>query len=91
MKDAKYPLQLGDIDHLNPAGKKLLSMLCDDCMGRYTLAKCDKMTKRWKTFRDVDPAPFRSLLTDVASAPLRGKWLELDDDGNPMTLKKSTS
>jgi Predicted flavoprotein involved in K+ transport len=84
MKDAKYPLQLGDIHNLNTSGLKLLKMLCDDCIGRYTLSKCDGETKKWKTFRDIDPTPFRSLVTDMASVPLKGKWLEIDDDGNPL-------
>mmetsp|Transcript_15855 Transcript_15855/g.29926 ORF Transcript_15855/g.29926 Transcript_15855/m.29926 type:complete len:595 (-) Transcript_15855:654-2438(-) len=84
MKDAKYPMQMGDIQNLNNTGLALLQMLCDDCIGRYTLSKCDRETKRWKTFRDIDPSPFRSLLTDVASVPLKDKWLEIDNDGNPM-------
>jgi hypothetical protein len=84
MKDANYPIQLGDIRNLNKTGLKLLQMLCDDCIGRYTLSKCDRETRKWKTFRDIDPSPFRSLLTDEASTKLKGRWLEIDDDGNPL-------
>jgi thioredoxin reductase len=83
MKDTKYPLQLGDIDHLNKVGMELMRMMGTDVANHYLLASCDEETKRWKTFRDGDPSPFRSLITGMGSVPLKGKWMEIDDDGNP--------
>ena len=38
--------------------------------------------KIWKTFRDADPSHFRSFVSGVESTPLKGRWLEIDDDGN---------
>jgi len=83
MKDANYPMSLGDISGLNKMGTKLLKMMWNDSKGRYILEYCDEETKKWKTFRDSDSSPFRSLVTGVGSVPLKGKWLEIDDEGNP--------
>jgi thioredoxin reductase len=82
MVDASYPLQFGNIDELNEAGEKLLYMMCRSSFGRFDLEKCDEDTKRWKTFRDMDPSPYSSLITGTKSVPLKGKWLEIDDEGN---------
>jgi len=82
MVDASYPLQLGTIDELNKTGEKLVYMACRDSLNRYELENCDEDTKRWKTFRDMDPSPFSSLITGTKSVPLKGKWLEIDDEGN---------
>lgn len=84
MRDANYPLNIGDVDGLNKIGAKLLHMMCVEERERYLLENCDEDTKKWKTFRDMDPSPFCSLVTGMGSVPLKGKWLEIDDDGNPV-------
>jgi len=91
MRDAKYPLNLGDMDGLNKTGVKLLHMMCNEDKERALLKNCDEDTKQWKTFRDIDPSPFSSLVTGVGSVPLKGKWLEIDNDGNPDLSKQSRS
>jgi thioredoxin reductase len=83
MKDAKYPMQFGDINQLNKVGTELVRMMSYDSFGHFDLWNCDDETKCWKTFRDTDPSPFRSLLTGMGSTSLKGKWLEIDDEGNP--------
>ena len=83
MKDANYPMSLGDIHGLNKMGAKLLKMMWYESKGRYVLKHCDGETKKWKTFRDSEPSPYRSLVTGMGSVPLKGKWLEIDDEGNP--------
>lgn len=82
MKEANYPLQFGEFQRLNKIGNELLRMYFCDCKERYDLGLCDDETKRWKTFRDADPSQFRSYITGMGSAPLKGKWLEIDDEGN---------
>ena len=65
-------------------------MMSLDCTNKYRLASCDEETKRWKTYRDCDPSPYRSLITGMGSVPLKGKWMEIDDDGNPPTTAMRT-
>ena len=83
MKEVNYPMSLGDINGLNKMGTKLLEMMWNDSNGHYNLKHCDEGAKKWKTFRDSDSSPFRSLVTGMGSVPLKGKWLEIDDEGNP--------
>ena len=83
MVDASYPLQFGNIDQLNETGEKLLHMSVQDNLGRLELSNGDGEDCSWKTFRDRDPSPFSSLITGTKSVSLKGKWLELDDEGNP--------
>ena len=76
-------MQFGDINQLNKVGTELVRMMSYDSFGHFDLWNCDDETKCWKTFRDTDPSPFRSLLTGMGSTSLKGKWLEIDDEGNP--------
>jgi hypothetical protein len=39
----------------------------------------------WYTFRDVDPSRFQSVYTGSKFASLKGHWMDLDDDGTPLT------
>ena len=84
MKDANYPMSLGDINGLNEMGANLLKMKWYCAKARYDLEHCDEETKKWKTFRDSDASPYRSSLTGMGSVPLKGKWLDIDDEGNPV-------
>lgn len=83
MKDANYPISLGDMNGLNELGKELMRMGTTDARTHQLLQDCDEDAKKWKTFRDSDPSPFRSILTGMGSVPLKGKWLEIDNEGNP--------
>jgi hypothetical protein len=91
MRDANYPISFGDIDGLNELGTELLHMRITSSLGHILLENCDEETKQWKTFRDIDPSPFRSLITGMGSVPLKGKWLEIDDEGNPVQGNKAPS
>jgi len=84
MNEANYPIRFGDINELNTMGTELLRMMSADDQVRVLLEECDDNTKKWKTFRDSDPSLFRSYITGVGSVPLKGKWLEIDDEGNPI-------
>jgi len=83
MTEVNYPMSLGDINGLNKMGTKLLEMMWNDSNGRYNLKHCDEGAKKWKTIRDYNSSLFRSLMTGMGSVPLKGKWLEIDDEGNP--------
>ena len=71
------PLRLGNIDALNKT---------DGSFGQYKLKKCDEDTKRWKSFRDMDPSPLSWFITGTKSVALRGGLLEIDDEGNPTAI-----
>jgi hypothetical protein len=82
MNEANYPIRFGDLNELNAMGTELLRMMSADDQVRVLLEECDDDTKKWKTFRDSDPSLFRSYITGMGSVPLKGKWLEIDDEGN---------
>jgi len=73
---------VGTMDELNEKGENLVYMACHDASARFELEECDEVTEAWKTFRDQDPSPYSSLITGTKSVPLKGKWLEIDDEGN---------
>jgi hypothetical protein len=35
----------------------------------------------WRTFRDMDPLGFSSLITGTKAVPLPGRWMDLDEEG----------
>ncbi|GFH58346.1 hypothetical protein CTEN210_14822 [Chaetoceros tenuissimus] len=82
MNDAKYPITFGDEKELNKMGVRFLNMMVADCRGRYLLELCDEDTMAWKTFRDIEPSQFCSFLTDMGSTHLKGRWMDIDDEGN---------
>ena len=59
-------------------------MMSADDQVRVLVEECDEDTKKCKTRRDSDPSLFRSYITGMGSVPLKGKWLEIDDNGNPI-------
>jgi len=87
MKDAKYPLQIGDIDNLNEVGIAMMKMEHWGDLARAMLEYEDEDTKRWKTFRDADPSECRSFITGNSAIALKGKWLEIDNEGNLLSGK----
>ena len=82
MNEANYPLRLGDIHTLDETGLKLFNMRITEGIARVELGEGEDESTHWKTIRDLDPKPFSSLFTGMGSAHLKGKWLELDDEGN---------
>jgi hypothetical protein len=89
MKDGKYPFQIGDINGLNKTGLMMIYQELLSCRSRSALEFEDEETQRWKTFRDVDPSNYPSHFTGMGSIPLKGKWLELDDEGNLPSSKSN--
>ena len=85
MNDGNYPLQVGDFYALDETGLKLSRMMVASGYARVDLWESDDDTKEWKTLRDLDPTPFASLFTGMGSVPLKGKWIEVDNDGNTAT------
>jgi Pyridine nucleotide-disulphide oxidoreductase len=44
----------------------------------------------WRTFRDIDPTPFRSIYTGRKFALLKDHWMNLDDEGTPLPPRNWT-
>jgi hypothetical protein len=74
MQEARYPLQLGSLDKLNEKGELLVKMSSTTNAERYAKGRSSK-----STFRDVDPANFKSLHTGKQAAALKAKWMDIDD------------
>lgn len=83
MKIAKYPQSLKSSDKLNEDGELLVKMLFLSLIARTTMIKSD-----WKTFRDLDPTEFKSIITGTPAVPLKKRWLDIDDT-DPDILKLS--
>ena len=79
--DAGYPIKFGCKEKLNEIGERLLDNYVADSRSRYLLCEDDEDSK-WRTFRDVEPSRFTSLFTGTKAVPLKGRWLDIDDDGN---------
>jgi hypothetical protein len=89
MKDGNYPFQIGDINGLNKTGLTMIYQELLSMRSHSALEFEDEETQRWKTFRDVDPSNFTSYFTGMESIPFKGKWLELDDEGNLPSCKSN--
>ena len=82
MTIGNYPFNLGTIEKLNKAGEKFMKMAVQGEMSRLDLKFAKDADKIWKTFRDADPSHYESFISGMKSTPLKGRWLEIDDDGN---------
>ena len=80
----KYPVRFGTKDKLNELGERNVDMTLSCCLARYCLEP-EKSDISWRTFRDCDPELFSSLYTGTTARALRGRWMDLDDDGNLTT------
>jgi len=80
MKTCNYPLNLGSYEKLNRTGEKLNHMTVMGSAARYQLTS-DSEDESWRTFRDCDPGPFSSLMTDTKATCLQGRWMDIDDEG----------
>jgi len=84
-----YPVDFGTYEELNNRGESLVTMGLIDEMSKCLLKK-DGPDSAWRTFRDSDPKPFRSLHTGTTAAPLEGHWMDLDDDGHVLAHHDDT-
>jgi len=80
MKTCNYPLNLGSYEKLNRTGEKLNHMTVMGSAARYQLTS-ESEDESWRTFRDCDPGPFSSLMTDTKATCLQGRWMDIDDEG----------
>ena len=87
MQDAGYPAGFGSYEKLSERGEMIVDMTCEDSQGRYRLTSGDPDSS-WRTFRDCDPSPFKSIYTGTGSVPLQGKWMDLDNHGEVSTELK---
>jgi len=84
MQSAGYPAGFGNYEKLSERGELMVDMTNEDCQGRYLL-KSGEPDSSWRTFRDCDPSPFKSIFTGTGSEPLKGKWMDLDSNGEVST------
>ena len=84
--DCGYPVQYGNGQKLNEIGQQLSRMNVYDGQTRHKLNAEDRDSK-WRTFRDADPTKFKSLHTGTVASSLKGRWLDLDDEGNLLPQK----
>lgn len=82
MQETNYPLQFGTIDDLDETGMHLTRMIIIQELARLDLGVRQGIDRPWMTYRDMDPSNFTSILTGMRSSRLKGKWIEIDDDGN---------
>jgi cation diffusion facilitator CzcD-associated flavoprotein CzcO len=80
MKDGGYPFSLGTHYKLNDAGERFVRMAATDSFLRYQLDE-DNEDIEWRTFRDIDPHGFSSLITGTEAVSLPGRWMDIDDEG----------
>jgi cation diffusion facilitator CzcD-associated flavoprotein CzcO len=79
MKDGGYPFSLGTHDKLNDAGEQFVRMTSTAWFLGYNQLDEDSEDSEWRTFRDIDPHGFSSLITGTEAVHLPGKWMELDE------------
>ena len=65
-------------------GERIVKMEYETWQCRYRLKSGDSDSS-WRTFRDCDPSPFKSIFTGTGSVPLKGKWMDLDHRGEVST------
>jgi len=90
MKTCDYPLNLGYYEKLNITGEKLMHMTTMGTLARLQL-KSGSKDSSWRTFRDCDPSPFLSLITNTKATCLQGRWMDIDDEGKRISEKVLTS
>jgi len=84
MKDAKYPLNLGDWKSLNKDGKKVI-----DIITAVENTRSKRRSKGNLTYRDSHLKETLSLFTGTRAAEMPGSWLELKSKDCMNTTLKS--
>ena len=83
MRITNYPLQITDENgNFNKVGDLANKMNYDSYKARLELEHFSEEEQMWRTFRDCDPSPHVSFFTGNGSIPLRGRWMEIDDEGS---------
>ena len=82
MSYGSYPVDFASFMEINDVGKEFVRMSVQNLKNRLDLKDESVKDRTWKTFRDMDPSPYVSLFTGMKSIAMKGKWLEVDDDGN---------
>ena len=92
MKDGGYPFSLGTYDKLNDEGEKMVRMAAaSDLSFRSEIEEEDSKDIEWRTFRDIDPHGFSSLITGIEAVPLAARWMDIDDEGLVQTENQSST
>lgn len=76
-RDAGYPLNIGTRDALNDTGRALVAIELRNEDSRVEMDETSP-DAAWRTFRDVDPSAYVSVMTGTGAAPLKGRWLEIE-------------
>ena len=84
MEAAGYPAGFVSYEKLSERGERMVKMEYETWQMRYRLKSGDPDSS-WRTFRDGDPSPFKSIYTGTGSVPLKGKWMDLDHRGEVST------
>lgn len=84
MVDSKYPLDIGTYQKLNDKGEALVKFNIESSYARYSLDE-DSSDAEWRTFRDcVLSDCYCSVFTGTKGVPLKGHWLDLNEDDYEM-------
>lgn len=78
LRDSKYPVDFGTLSNLSELGKKLVQLGFEHMKFRHLLDP-ESEDSTWRTYRDVDSQPMRSIFTGQESAALPKPWLHLKD------------
>ena len=84
MEAAGYPAGFVSYEKVSERGERMVKMEYETWQMRYRLKSGDPDSS-WRTFRDGDPSPFKSIYTGTGSVPLKGKWMDLDHRGEVST------
>jgi len=78
MRDISYPVNIGNKEKLNKAGKLIVNMHLHSLDARSRINP-NSEESAWKTFRDDDPSHYVSLFTGNVAAPFDKHWIDLDE------------
>lgn len=70
---------LGSYERLSERGESLVTQYMDEFSCRSFPVVPEETS--WRTFRDIDPSPYSSIFTGSKYVPLKGHWMDLDEDG----------
>jgi Flavin-binding monooxygenase-like len=83
LRDAKYPVDLGDYQALNEKGQHLYNFQKWSGEHRSKLDPNNPEENYWRTFRDVDNSDkFFSIFTGTKAVPLKQRWMDIDESKN---------
>lgn len=72
----------GSYDKLSARGERLVEMYINFLKVYFTnTIPAPENVTEWQTFHDADHTPYESLYTGIKADPLKGRWMDLGDDG----------